>query len=341
MTYATDWKETLLDDEEARLSALAARIVAVQATRNARHGKGRALHRLPIGGARGTFTVRPDLAEVLPEALHVGPFVPGASYPTYVRFSDGSWEGQRRNDPDVRGVALKLVGVDGPKALGGEARTQDFLLIHTPTFSATDPEHFVALVEAASSGGQLTLLPRLAAKIGWGNAWSLLRALLGNLAKKVPSYATVAFWSVAPYRLGPTAAKWSLVPVPGDAPAPGAKTLVEDLAARLPQGLRWEFRVQLYQDATRTPIEDVRTEWDSPWIVVGHLELPAQNPDSDEGRALAAYLEGLSFDPWHACAPLTPLGLVNRARKHAYYASLQNRDVTPEPDGSEVHPRFG
>ena len=56
----------------------------------------------------------------------------------YVRFSTSSWRAE--DGPDVRGMAIKLMGVQGEraagwdKAAGGEDSTQDFLLVSSPFF---------------------------------------------------------------------------------------------------------------------------------------------------------------------------------------------------------------
>lgn len=335
--YATDWKEEVAPDEDARFAAMAETLRALQADRDARYGeKGRALHRKAHTGVEARFTVRDDLATVLPEPLHVGPFRPGATHTAYVRFSDATWERPKKDVPDIRGLAFKLVGVEGQNAMTGAEgpTTQDFLLNQTPRLVTRTPEEFLALVVAGSSGGQLGMLPRLAGAIGWGRALTIVWALVTGLGG-FRSYGKSTFWSMVPFALGPAAARWSLVPVaPAEAlagPDPGT-----DLLARLRGGLAWDFRVQLYRDAARTPIEDPAVEWDAPWIVVGRLEIPPTDPDAARSRAVSAYVERLAFDPWHAVEALRPLGAINRARKATYYAgSSKHRAAAAEPDGSE------
>jgi hypothetical protein len=53
---------------------------------------------------------------------------------------------------DVRGFAVKVLGVEGEGALGGPARSQDFLLINRPSFSSPKSDAFMGLVEAAAKG---------------------------------------------------------------------------------------------------------------------------------------------------------------------------------------------
>ena len=63
----------------------------------------------------------------------------------------------------------------------------------------------------------------------------------------------------------------------------------------------------------------------------GGLDRGTLTFDSPEGKALAARVEAMSFDPWHACEDLRPLGAFNRARKVAYFASTTSRGASPEP----------
>jgi hypothetical protein len=91
-------------------------------------------------------------------------------------------------------------------------------------------------------------------------------------------------------------------------------------------------------DEGRTPIEDGSRDWseaDAPFVSVARLSLPRQEPASPRGRRIAAFVEKLSFDPWHAGVDFRPLGNMMRARSHAYRLSTAERGASPEPNGSE------
>lgn len=327
--YSSEWKEDVASDEEARFAALTERMSAIKKVFDEKYGeRGRALHRQAMAGVRGTVRVPRDLA--LPPELHVGPLQPGAEWPTFIRFSSGNWGRTKKDMPDIRAVSLKLVGVPGRKILTGEEtpRTQDFTLNHTPVAPTRTPEEFVAMVEAVAPGQGLALF-RLIGKIGFGRALSVLGTTLSGLSKSIGSFATTPFFSMAPTRLGPTAAMWSLAPTDT---RPGSGPLATDLAGRLAAGMRYDLRVRLYQDATRTPIEDPTRDWEGNWHTVGVLEIPATDLASPAAVETAAYIERLAFDPWHAVEELRPLGAINRARRAAYYgASASGRDVEAEP----------
>jgi hypothetical protein len=98
------------------------------------------------------------------------------------------------------------------------------------------------------------------------------------------------------------------------------------------------MRVQFYVDEAATPIEDASVEWkekDAPFVTVARLTLPKQDLDGAHGRKVADFVEGLSFDPWHALEAHRPLGNVMRARNPAYRLSTKERGAVGEPDGTE------
>jgi hypothetical protein len=137
------------------------------------------------------------------------------------------------------------------------------------------------------------------------------------LDKPFTGFATEDFFSAAPIACGPYAVRVRLAAA--GPPDGTADDLAADVYRRLP--LVHEVSLQFYLDDKRTPIEDASADWDSPYVTVARLEIPAQEPD----EALAAQVEAAHFDPWNALAEHRPLGEVMRARKVAYRASQLNR----------------
>jgi len=93
--------------------------------------------------------------------------------------------------------------------------------------------------------------------------------------------------------------------------------------------LHFEFCIQLYVDNKKTPIEDAYIEWlesDSPPIPIARITIPKQSLDSQ----LQADMEQMALNPWHT-KDLTPLGLINLARKNVYDASARNRGSSLKP----------
>ncbi len=331
---ATQWKEQISPDEAARFERYAAELRAMQKNRARGGTLARGLHAKQHIGAWGELVVPAGL----PEALRVAVFAEPRSWPVYVRFSNGSGKRQGDGVSDVRGLALKLVGVPGRKLIPGleDKRTQDFLFIQSPDMPVRTPDDFFTLVRAAE-GGPALLLPRLIGAMGFGRTFALIRRL-GSMPK-VGSMATIPFYTALPLRFGATAAKLALFPVDAAAAPQAASTpdaLRAELSARLRGGsLSWSLRAQLFVDEQTTPIEDPTTRWPedrAPFQELARLVLPKQDPDSPRGRKLDEHVERLSFDPWHAVEELRPLGAMMRARAVAYRESVLARQAAPEPE---------
>ncbi|HEY0132487.1 MAG TPA: catalase family protein [Nannocystis sp.] len=339
MQPRTDWAETIPPGEDAALLRLAEILAALQA-RRARKGRlGRALHFKGHGGVRAEVRTR----DGLPAPYAVGIFAGAATYPAYVRFSNATGKPQPDRLGDVRGFALKIVGVPGKKLIPGmeDATTQDFLLIRTPVTPFRSAEEFVRMIQVVDN--PLMLFAAMA-RLGVGRVLTIARQAAASMKSPTTTLATPRFYSALPIRWGEHAGRVSLTPVPplderthGDG---GPDALRGDLAARLKAGpIAFTLAVQLYVDPQRTPIEDGSVDWsedDSPYVPVADVVLPQQDLTDDRGRELDAYVEQLSFDPWHAPVEFRPLGNLMRARNHAYRLSTTARKAGPEPDGSET-----
>src|SRR3954469_19039151 len=141
MSPATDWKESIPHDEQARFERHAELLREFQRARAAKHPVARGLHGKGQAGLEAELIVLPDL----PEHARIGLFARPASYRGYVRYSNGNGGRQSDQKPDVRGIALKVVGVEGKKIIPGmeSARTQDFLAIAGPSTPFRNADDFV------------------------------------------------------------------------------------------------------------------------------------------------------------------------------------------------------
>jgi hypothetical protein len=331
---ATDWKEAVAPDEAERFERFASELRELQ-KKNARGGPARrGLHAKAHVGAFGELTVSPGL----PEPLRVSLFAEQRTWPVYARFSNGSGRHQPDRTADIRGLALKLVGVPGRKLIPGleDKLTQDFLFIQVPTVPFRTPDEFVTFVRTAAKGPAL-LVPRLIGSLGLGRALALLKGLASM--PKVASMTTSPFYTALPLRFGATAAKLAVFPVGPTPVSPTSGTpesLRDDLVTRLRNGpLTWSLRAQLFVDERTTPIEDASVPWPedrSPFQELARLVLPQQDLTSERGTQLEAKIERMSFDPWHAVEELRPLGAMMRARAIAYRESVIERQAAPEPD---------
>jgi hypothetical protein len=322
------FQEVIAADEPQRFEAFAAEIGQMQ--RQAAKGKPgplRVLHVKQHVGAVGTLDVKAAAG------LRAGLFATDRSYPVYARFSNGAGRPQADRAPDVRGFAIKVVGVPGKKLIPelADAQTQDFLFINDPVIPFRTPDEFMAFQRAAKHS-LLTLLPRLIASFGVARAFAILGGALKS--PKVRSFGTHTFHTAAPLAIGDVAVKLAFFPLPSpeSAPARGAHYLRTDITSRLKAGpLAWALRAQRYSDEKTTPIEDTSIAWTGPWHDLATLTIPRQDPESERGKEISDLVKQLSFDPWHAIEAHRPLGAIMRARKVAYAASVIGRNAAPEP----------
>jgi hypothetical protein len=262
MTPATDWKETLSEGEAERFERHAETIRELQ-RKQARGGStSRALHAKPNAGLEAELTVLPDL----PEHARQGLFASPATYRAYVRFSNGAGKRQADRKPDVRGVAIKVVGVPGKKIIPGmeDKKTQDFLMIRTPSTPFANADDFVALLRAADN--PLLLLPRIIGHFGFGRGLGLLKQLASGLSAPLTPLASTRYFSALPIKFGPHAVHYAIKPHDPSGPlskkSGSAEQLGEELAATLRERcVSYDLQVQFYVDAAKTPIEDGSVEW--------------------------------------------------------------------------------
>jgi hypothetical protein len=333
----TTWKEILLENEDTVLAGLADEIAAMQAARDAREpGKHRALHAKQHAGLRARLEVLPDL----PAPYAQGLFAKPGRFEAFVRLSNGTARVQHDKQPDLRGLAIKVLGVEGEKTLFAH-ETQDFLLIDEDALPFRTPVEFVTFLRCAQSPASLPFT--LFARLGF-RAFGLIAALAKGVKGNRGSVLDLEYHSVAPHAWGPYAARLHLVPShqasPHARPQREPDYLRHELSPRVRAGgIAYRVFVQLHADPAES-VEDVTRPWTSPRREVGVLTIVPDDLNSAEGKALEAFVGSLSFDPWHSLAPHRPLGLAMRARKPAYYKSNRARAAADEPERG-AWTRFG
>lgn len=320
----TNWQEKIAPDEDARYAEAGRKFAEIQQRKSQRYGPGRALHRKQITVAAGTLQVLDDLPTWATQGLFAAP----KTYETWVRLSNGGMDKAKDTMPDIRGLALRVRGVQGDSALGnGPATSQDFTLINHEAFLFKGSVEFVDFVVAASHGNG-NLLKYLFRTHGvFGAPGQLMRALKAA-SKPFSGFATENLFSAVPMANGPYAVRVRLVPSTANGP-PDPKARQNwgaGVSARLAQGpLTWELQLQPWVDEATTPIEDASVNWPTPYLTVAALTLPKQDTGNASGQALAQQLEAGVFDPWQALAAHRPLGDVQRARKVVYFESQKGR----------------
>jgi hypothetical protein len=326
MQPGTDWCESISPDEGERFAAYGRKFAEIQQRKSGKYGPGRALHRKQLTTALGQLDVLPQL----PDFARHGLFAKPTRFEVWVRLSNGGMDRAPDKMPDVRGFALRVLGVQGESALGnGPALSQDFTLINQEQFAFAQSAEFVDFVVAASHGNG-ALLKFLIRRYGWYGGPARLLKLAKTMGKRFSGFATEPLFSAVPIACGPYAARVRLVPhADNGPPSPQAKAdWGADFSVRLQkQSLRWDLQLQPFVSEHLTPIEDASVNWPSPYHTVAHLTLPAQDSSSAAGQELARKIEASVIDPWQALAAHRPLGDVQRARRVVYFVSQKGRNA--------------
>lgn len=319
---STQWKETVASDEVERFARYGQEFAALQARKSRKYGPGRALHRKQLTVARGQLQV----LDSLPEFARQGLFAHPGQYEVWVRLSNGGMDKASDRVPDVRGIALRVLGVQGDSALGnGPAVSQDFALINHEQFAFARSDEFVEFVVAAATGGG-ALLRHLVRRYGVLRVMPRMLEMARTFGRPFAGFASNPMYSAAPIACGPYAVRIRLLPAASNGAAVQGKCgdWGAEFSGRLQQhALQWELQLQPFVDERTTPIEDASVNWPTPYVTVARLTLPRQDTGTD--AAFAKNVEAAVFDPWQALAAHRPLGDVMRARKVVYFESQKGR----------------
>jgi hypothetical protein len=324
---STEWQEKVASDEAERFARHASAFAEMQRRKSEHLGPGRALHRKQVLGIAG----RLEVLDALPGHARHGLFASPGSHDAWVRLSNGSADRAPDRRPDVRGFAVKVLGVRGPGALGGETASQDFLLINHPAFAVPGSDEFVELVLAAGKGGG-ALLAHVLRRYGPIGGARFLARFARSIGRPFSGFASERFFSAAPIACGPYAARVRLLPaVAQPSPGSGDDWTADFLRHLSAADLSFDLQLQFFTDEGVTPIEDASVDWpesEAPYVTVARLTLPRGGGGKlDEG--LQGRIEAAVFDPWSALAAHRPLGDVMRARKVVYYESQKGRGAVP------------
>jgi hypothetical protein len=124
----TTWREVVPTGEAERFDALARTLVGDTRL------EGRPLHRKALTALHA----RLELGDA-PGDLRHGLFARPASYEAFVRFSSGAGRVQSDRVPDVRGLALKVVGVAGTKVIPGLEQAAAYVSVVAPRRLGSGP----------------------------------------------------------------------------------------------------------------------------------------------------------------------------------------------------------
>ena len=294
----------------------------------------RSVHAKTHGILEGGLEVNADL----PSDLAQGLFAKPGRYPIVMRFSTIPGDILDDSVSTPRGLAVKIIGVEGERLSGSEGDvTQDFVLINGPAFGAPNPKTFLSIMK---------LLARTTDKAeGLKKALSAVmrqaqRVIVAVTGRPNVTVATLGgqpethilgetFYSQAPVLFGDFIAKISVAPISPELKALERAPLNVN---GVPNGLReaiveffrknggvWEVRAQLCTDLELMPVEDAAVIWPeemSPYRPIARIEVKPQVAWSKTRSS--AVDDGMLFSPWHGLAAHRPLGGMMRARKEVY-----------------------
>lgn len=311
----------------------------------------RSVHAKSHGLLSGTLTIFEDLPDELAQGLAATP----GDHPVVLRFSTNAGDILSDSVSLPRGLAIKILEVDGERLPGSEGdRTQDLILVNGPAFVAASAADFL---------GNLKLLAKTTdrAETGKKALSAVLRAteamieVFGGESAKLKAMGGhpvthplgETFFSQTAFRYGDNIVKFSVAPISPHLAALSNQTIAlagrenalrEEIDTVIAQhGGEWELRVQFCLDLDTMPVEDASIEWNelqSPFQAIGRITVQPQ-PAWTEEKARGID-DGLTFSPWHGLAAHQPLGAINRARRSAYrmsadYRSAFNRCPIHEP----------
>lgn len=328
LRYISQTPERRPTDAERTAVDEAVEVVVAAMTRAIGNGTTRDAHTKHHGIVRATV----DIADSLPQELRHGLLREPRSYDAYIRFSNGRPTPTLPPDaaPDVRGMAIKLLGVEGRKESGDEKLTHDFILASHPVFFVPDVFAYVDFLRLPTLDEKLRRFPEL-----------------GKSFRTFESPLSIRYFSQTPYALGPHRVKYVVQPVVPAEQLPITLT-PEQMAARSPNYLReamaahlsrssatFALCIQLAPDDAAAVVDDATRLWESPLQHVATITIPKQEFRS---AAQDEFAETISFSPWHCLPEHRPAGTVNLARRRVYREASALRHAnraTPisEPDG--------
>jgi hypothetical protein len=290
--------------------------------------RGKTMRRDAHPKAHGCVKANFSVHSQLDTSLAKGVFQRGKSYDAWIRFSNGNEDPERPDyEGDGRGMAIKLMGVEGETLLENEQNTgtQDFIMISHPVFLINDSKDYERLVSTVNSDN---FFVKLASPILVPFALGLdgTRIALNTTSLRIDNPLKTRYWSMVPYQLGVgkdrKAIKFSVAPcsshkhnVPENAADDFLREAMEKTLSK--RNACMKFMVQLRTDDSLS-VENSQVEWPEaqfPFKPVATIDIPQQSFNTPNQNS---FCENLSFNPWRALPEHKPLGAINRMRKSIY-----------------------
>jgi hypothetical protein len=295
------------------------------------------------GIVRAEVTIRDDV----PAHMRHGIFAEPRTFKAWVRYSGPGpvWSADIE-DIGFLSMAIKLMGVPGPKLMNDERFTQDLFGTCVPTFVSPDTRANAQLQHWSYQNAAVFYFFNFTEP-------HVLDSIMNSLWTRTQSSPLeCAYFSTVPYLLGEGQAMQysfqprlrSRTPVPNLPGRPPDNYLRQAMVATLGrQDVEFDICVQMQTDPFLMPIENAAIMWPtklSPRVAVATVHIPRQTFDLPEQIAFARVL---SYNPWHCLAEHRPLGNISRARKRLYWEASQlrqrmNNVAHYEPTGDETFP---
>ncbi len=299
----------------------------------------RSVHAKAHGIIEGVMTVR----DGLPPELAQGLFAKPGQHPVYMRLSTNAGDILPDAIALPRGLAIKIVGAQGPRLPDADGDTHDFVMVNGPVFQAPNPNKFLSSLKLLARTtdkmkGTKEVLSSVLQTVNKGleavGISSPTMQGLGGAPNVDPLGET--YFSVTPFRYGDYIAKFRVKPVSPDlTKLTGTEidasvrddAIRETVQAEMQETrAEWEFQVQLCCDVEAHPIEDPTVEWkedDAPFVTVATISAAPQDSWSD--AKVQKVDEAMRFSVWTGLVAHQPLGGINRARKQTYQHSAEFR----------------
>ena len=338
--------ERTVAGEQAVIEAITERVLAMQSKaatqqhrplRRGTHAKG-----ICVQGQFEVFDVTVERDPVLVARLAKGIFAKPGIYAATVRFANSDSKVNSDFKADVRSLSFSVdLTRNGATALGtNSGGRQDFSLQNATTLPINDSTAFLAIMKLMTASNPAVGLWSLPFK----DKLRVLRTLTlvqFQTHQKIKPYQQLRYWSNVPFRHGPNeVVKQSAIPSPDNSAKSLQRSNPNGLQDELVRHVKEDSRMSSFDfglqflDAEKMTywgkrqdanfwIENASVEWhetEAPFHPVGRLALLSNS------QLTQADGEVTSFDVTGNAAPdSTPVGSINRARRHGELASRNAR----------------
>lgn len=337
--YSSD-VETVAPDEPQVIRDLSETLRDILKTTSRDYGHAvRAVHAKSHGILRGELEVLPNLPAELAQGIFARPGRHGA----IIRISTNPGDLLHDSISVPRGLALKIIGVEGERLEGAKGGNQDFIFVNAPAFPAPDPAAFLKNLQLLATTTDRAELAKRGLSAVLRGAEKVLETVggesttlqtLGGAPNVHPLGET--YYTQTAFRFGDHIAKLSLEPASDSLTRHTGQiidtkgrpdAIRETVAADMQTGdAVWNLRAQLCRNLDRMPVEDPSVLWDeslSPFVTVARLHVLAQPGWSEDAAELVD--EHMRFSVWTGVQAHRPLGAINRARREPYRMSSEFR----------------